>query len=67
MYQGCKSTLLATMISTSRAKHLMNSECIAYLAKVVEVPKATSRFENIPIVQELFDVFPLELSNMPPD
>lgn len=67
IYQGCRSSLFASTVSMSRAKKLINSSCVAYLATVVEDRKDILVLENIHIVQEFSDVFPVELPGMPPD
>nr|CAD1837163.1 unnamed protein product [Ananas comosus var. bracteatus] len=66
-YHGCRSSLFAMMVTTSRAKKLISSGCVAYLATVVETRRETPVLEDIPVVQEFSDVFPVELPEIPPD
>nr|CAD1823460.1 unnamed protein product [Ananas comosus var. bracteatus] len=45
----------------------MSRGCVAFLAIVTEVPTATPGLEDIHIVREFPDVFPPELTTMPPE
>lgn len=56
VFRGCQSILIAMMISTSRAKHMMSRGSVAFLAAVIEMPTAVPRLENIPVVPEFSDV-----------
>ncbi len=67
VYRGCQGTLFATMISTLRARQMISRGCIPFLASVVEGPMAAPGLEDIPIVREFPDVFPPELTSMPPN
>ncbi len=67
IYQGCQSTMFATTISSVRARQMMSHGCVAFLVTVAEVPTTVSGFEDIPLVREFPNVFPSELSSMPPD
>nr|CAD1837511.1 unnamed protein product [Ananas comosus var. bracteatus] len=66
-FRGCRSTLFATWISSARARQLMSRGCVVFLAIVTEVPTAAPGLEDIPIVREFPDVFPPELTTMPPE
>nr|CAD1842324.1 unnamed protein product [Ananas comosus var. bracteatus] len=46
---------------------MLSSGCIAFLATVVEVPTAAPGLEDIPVVREFPDVFPPELTTLPPE
>ncbi len=46
---------------------MIRSGCVAFLASVVEEPTAAPGLGDIPIVREFPDVFPPELTSMPPD
>nr|CAD1821588.1 unnamed protein product [Ananas comosus var. bracteatus] len=66
-YRGCKSSLFAMTMTTSRAKKLINSGCVAYLATVVKTFREIPVLEDIPMVREFSNVFPAELPGMPSD
>nr|CAD1839664.1 unnamed protein product [Ananas comosus var. bracteatus] len=68
VFSGCRSSLFAMTISSSRARQLISRGCVAYLASVVlRGEDDTPRVEDIPVVREFQDVFPAELPGMPPD
>ncbi len=46
---------------------MMSRGCIAFLVTVVEVPTVAPGLEDIPTVCEFPDVFPHQLTTMPPD
>nr|CAD1837507.1 unnamed protein product [Ananas comosus var. bracteatus] len=66
-YRACKSSCFAATVSTTRARKLVNSGCAAYLATVVEVDRMAPALEELSMVREFPDVFPAELSGIPPD
>nr|CAD1829907.1 unnamed protein product [Ananas comosus var. bracteatus] len=68
VFRGCRSSLFAMTISSSRARQLISRGCIAYLSSVVlRGNDDTPRIEDIPVVRKFQDVFPAELPGMPPD
>nr|CAD1842419.1 unnamed protein product [Ananas comosus var. bracteatus] len=68
VYRGCKSSLFAMTISSSRARQLISRGCVAYLATVVLRGDVDApRIEDIPVVREFGDVFLAELLGIPPD
>ena len=54
-------------LTVMQAKRLLRQGCQAYLAHVVNVEKPSPKIEEIPVVKEYKDVFPEELSGLPPD
>ncbi|XP_020109276.1 uncharacterized protein LOC109724754 [Ananas comosus] len=60
-YRACKSSYFAMTVSASRARKLIHSGCIAYLATVVETQRELPTLGDIPVVREFPDVFPAEL------
>ena len=54
------------IISVMKAVKSINKGCRAYLASVVDINKETSSLEEIPIVKEFSDIFPIELPGLPP-
>ena len=56
------------MISSMRAKKLLASGCMGYLATVVNKSvEAKGNVEDVLIVRDFVDVFPEELPGLPPD
>ncbi|KAL5553282.1 hypothetical protein UlMin_040683 [Ulmus minor] len=56
------------MISSMRAKKLLTSGCMGYLATIVDKSvEAKGNVEDVPIVRDFVDVFPEELPGLPPD
>lgn len=53
-------------ISAIKTKHLLDARCTAYLASVVDLSVNTIEISNIPIVSKYPDVFPEEISGLPP-
>lgn len=54
-------------VTMLRARKLINSGCVAYLATVVETRQETPALDDIPVVREFPDVFPAELLGIPHD
>ncbi|KAL5554939.1 hypothetical protein UlMin_037175 [Ulmus minor] len=56
------------VISSMRAKKLLASGCMGYLATVINKSvEAKGNVEDVPIVRDFVDVFPEELPGLPPD
>ena len=55
------------MISALETKRLLLKGCESYLAHVVDTLVTGIKLENVPVICEFFDVFPKELSGLPPD
>ena len=56
------------VISAMKARRLLSSGCIGYLASIVDTsPKQKLRPEDVPIVKEFLEVFPDDLPGLPPD
>ena len=54
------------LISAVTAFHLIRDGCDAYLANVKDVSKASPELKDVAVVREFPDVFPEELSGLPP-
>ncbi|KAL8092355.1 hypothetical protein AgCh_034590 [Apium graveolens] len=54
-------------ISILEAKKLLRQGCEAYLAHVVDTEKKAPSLDEIPVVNEISDIFPDELPGLPPD
>ena len=46
---------------------MIQKGCEAYLAHVIDTRKIEAKLEDIPVVNEFQDVFPVELPGLPPD
>ena len=57
---------LSNMISAAIARKMVLKGCEAYLAYVIDTVKARPSVSNIPTVSDFPDVFPEELSGLPP-
>ncbi|XP_048140712.1 uncharacterized protein LOC125316430 [Rhodamnia argentea] len=65
-FVGNRGGTSTTMISSLEATRLLEDGCYGYLASVVDTSIEEPKLEDIPIVQEFPDVFPKELSGLPP-
>ncbi|XP_020080383.1 uncharacterized protein LOC109704062 [Ananas comosus] len=66
-YRACKGACFAATISTVREKKMIKGGCKAYLATIVDPQREYPELGNIRVVCEYPDVFPAELSGLPPD
>ena len=55
------------MISTMAAQRMLRKGCQVYLAYVVETGKEGTMVDKIPIVREFPDVFPDDITGLPPE
>ena len=55
------------VISALQARRMMKKGCKAYLPTVRDTQQGELKLEDIPIVREFPDVFPKDLSGLPPD
>ena len=63
---GERSNHLSNVISVATARKMVRKGCEAYLAYVIDTVKAWPSVSDIPSVSEFPDVFPEELSGLPP-
>ncbi|XP_070032039.1 uncharacterized protein [Nicotiana tomentosiformis] len=54
------------VISYLKAQRMVEKGCLAYLDFVRDVSVDTPTIESVPVVREFSDVFPADLSDMPP-
>ena len=54
------------LVSAMKAFQLIRSGCDAYLANVIDTTVMSPEVSDVPIVNEFLDVFPEELSGLPP-
>ncbi|KAH0743076.1 hypothetical protein KY290_031069 [Solanum tuberosum] len=66
-WEGVYKPKQAKIISSIRASKLVEQGCLTYLAHIRDVEVETPSIESIPVVSEFREVFPNDLSGMPPD
>ncbi|XP_052181900.1 uncharacterized protein LOC127794693 [Diospyros lotus] len=66
VYRGIKPMSSTPLISVMKAEKLMRHGCEAYLALVTTGKEDKVELPDIPVVYEFPDVFPEELSGLPP-
>ncbi|KAH0669070.1 hypothetical protein KY289_023563 [Solanum tuberosum] len=67
LWQGAHSHTPTWIISFIRARRLVASGCLAYLAYVRDVSREGSSVDSVPVVREFADVFPTNLPGLPPE
>ena len=68
LFIGTTKKLRTPIISAMKAKRLLDSGCVGYLASVVDTSlERHSKPEDVPVVQEFLEVFPEDLPGLPPD
>ncbi|KAF5458889.1 hypothetical protein F2P56_022884, partial [Juglans regia] len=66
-FMGSRVRIPPSVISAFQVDKLIRDECQGYLAFVVDEPKEELKLEEIPIVREYPEVFPEDLSGLPPE
>ena len=66
-FKGISRELSSCMISAIAAQRMLRKGCQGYLAYVVETGKEGTILDEIPIVREFPDVFPDDITGLPPD
>ncbi|KAA0032041.1 DNA/RNA polymerases superfamily protein [Cucumis melo var. makuwa] len=68
VFRGERKRIISTsLISTLKAEKLLRNGCTTFLAHVIEVQKEQLKLEDVSIMKEFIDVFPDDLSGLPPD
>ena len=67
VFRGERKIMSTCLISAIKACKMIKKGCEAYLAHVIDTRKTEAKLENIPVVNEFQDVFPVELPGLPPD
>ena len=67
IFQGIKREIAPSLINAMTASKMLRKGCQGYLAFVVDKRQEGTRLEDIPIVKEFSDVFPYDISGLPPD
>ena len=62
-----RKILPTCVISTLKAKRLLHKGCKAYLAHAIDKSSSKVTLDNVPVVCEFLNVFPEDLSGLPPD
>ena len=66
-FRGLRRELSSSMISTMAAQRMLHKGCQGYLAYVVETGKEGTLVNEIPIVREFPNVFPDDITRLPPE
>ena len=67
VFRGERKIMSTCLISAIKACKMIQKGYEAYLAHVIDTRKTEAKLEDIPIVNEFQDVFPVELPRLPPD
>ncbi|KAL4013593.1 hypothetical protein IC575_025765 [Cucumis melo] len=67
VFRGVRKVVSRSLISVLKAKKLLRKGGIAFLAHIVVVQREKLKPEDVPVVKEFLDVFPDDLSGLPPD
>ncbi|XP_074374017.1 uncharacterized protein LOC141714394 [Apium graveolens] len=65
-YHGSKPSALYKIISIMKAVRSMKKGCYGYLAYVVDMDMVEPQLKDVPVGREFSDVFPDDLSRLPP-
>ncbi|XP_073019378.1 uncharacterized protein [Primulina eburnea] len=67
LFEVARSSVVSRIISCLRARKLMIKGCKVYLASVISIPDTASRsIEEVEIVREFPDIFPNDVTGVPP-
>ena len=67
IFRGIRREIAPSLINAMTASKMLRKGFQGYLAFVVDRRQEGTRLENIPIVKEFPDVFPDDISGLPPD
>ena len=67
VFQGERSEVLTRLISVIRARRSLDKGCQGFLAYVINGEAEPIDVQSIPVAREYLDVFPRELSGLPPE
>ena len=67
IFRGIRRKIAPSLINAMTAWKMLRKGCQGYLAFVVDRKQEGTRLEDIPIVKEFPNVFPDDLSGLPPD
>jgi hypothetical protein len=66
-FKGERRNIKNCLVSGVRARKIMYKGCIGYMAYLLNKPSEPRKIEEVPVVKEYLDVFPAELTKVPPD
>ncbi|KAI5649734.1 hypothetical protein M9H77_35739 [Catharanthus roseus] len=67
VFQGKRIKQENPFLSGMKARKLLWKGCQGYLAYLLNKPKEEVKLDTVPVVREFVDVFPEELTTLPPD
>ena len=67
IFRRIRREIAPSLINSMTASKMLQKCCQGYLAFVVDRRQEGTRLEDIPIVKEFPDVFPDDISGLPPD
>ena len=67
IFRGIRRDIAPSLINAMTASKMLRKGCQGYLAFVVDMRQEGTQMEDIPIVKEFPDVFPDDISGLPPD
>ena len=67
IFRGIRREIAPSLINAMTASKMLRKGCQGYLAFIVDRRQEGTRLEDIPIIKEFPDVFPNDISGLPPD
>ena len=67
IFRGIRREIAPSLINAMTASKMLRKGCQGYLAFIVDRRQEGTRLEDIPIIKEFPDVFPDDISGLPPD
>ncbi|KAL0539688.1 hypothetical protein IC582_023904 [Cucumis melo] len=67
VFRGMRKVVSRSLISVLKVEKLLRKGCTTFLAHIIVVQREKLKPEDVPVVKEFLDVFPDELSGLPPD
>ena len=67
VFRGERGSEHYSMVLALIARRMMRKGCEAFLAYVIDTKKEGQNLDSLPMVNEFTDVFPENLSRLPPD
>ncbi|KAL0549321.1 hypothetical protein IC582_013802 [Cucumis melo] len=67
VFRGMRKAVSRSLILVLKAKKLLRKGCTTFLAHIVIVQREKLKPEDVPVVEEFLDVFPDDLSGLPPN
>ena len=67
IFRGIRREIAPSLINAMTASKMLRKGCQGYLAFIVDRRQEGTRLEDISIIKEFPDVFPVDISGLPPD